>query len=210
MVRTARIMALATAALALSGCGTRNRGMESVHQPVVERGDYAFDVATGGDGLAPGEADRLAGWMASLRLGYGDRVAVDANSGDNGGVREDVATQAARYGLLLSDEVPITTGAITSGTARVVVSRMRASVPGCPDHSRVSGIEFEGNTNSNYGCAINANLAAMVARPEDLVRGQPGAPSGDPAVSFKAIDTLRKAPPTGAGGLQSVSTRGGK
>ena len=210
MVQTLRIMALATAAIALSGCGTRNRGLESIHQPVVERGDYVFDVAAAGDGLAPGEADRLAGWMASLRLGYGDRVAVDANGGDGGGVRDDVATQAARYGLLISDDVPLTTGSIAPGTARVVVSRMRASVPSCPDHSRVSGVEFEGSTNSNYGCALNSNLAAMIARPEDLVRGQPGAPTGDPAVSFKAIDTLRKGPSTGTGGLQSVTTRGAK
>ncbi|MES2339773.1 MAG: CpaD family pilus assembly lipoprotein [Pseudomonadota bacterium] len=210
MTRTIRMMALATAALALTACGTRNRGLESVHQPVVERSDYAFDVAAGGDGLAPGEAARLAGWMASLRLGYGDRVAIDANTGNDGGVRDDVSAQAARYGLLVSDEVPITTGSIAPGTARVIVSRMRAAVPGCPDHSRVSGVEFESNTQSNYGCAINSNLAAMVARPEDLVRGQPGASSADAAVSYKAIDTLRKAPTTGAAGLKSEDTKGGK
>ena len=86
---------------------------------------------------------------------------------------------------------------------------MRASVPGCPDHSRMTGIEFEGNTNSNYGCAVNSNLAAMIARPEDLVRGQPGAPTADPAVSYKAIDQLRKAPPTGAAGLKVESTKQG-
>lgn len=210
MVRTFRFTALAMAALALAGCGTRNRGLESVHQPVVERGDYAFDVATDGEGLARGEADRLAGWMASLRLGYGDRVSVDANGAGDGAVRDDVSAEAARYGLLVSDDAPITQGAIAPGTARVIVSRMRASVPSCPDHSRVSGIEFEGNTQSNYGCALNSNLAAMVANPVDLVRGQTGDPTGDAAVSFKAIDQLRKAPPTGAGGLQAASTRGGK
>lgn len=208
MSRTVRILALVAPALLLTACGTRNQGLESVHQPVVERNDYAFDVATGGGGLAPGEAERLAGWMASLRLGYGDRVAIDAASVD-GAVRDDVAVQAARYGLLVSDDAPVTAGQIAPGTARVVVSRMRASVPGCPDFSRVSGIEFEGNTGSNHGCAINSNLAAMVARPEDLVRGQPGAPASDPAVSFKAIDTLRKAPPTGAQGLKSESTKEG-
>ena len=148
--------------------------------------------------------------MASLRLGYGDRVAVDANSGNDGALRDAVSAAAARYGLLVSDEVPITTGMVAPGTARVIVSRMQASVPGCPDHSRMTGIEFEGNTNSNYGCAINSNLAAMVAQPEDLVRGRPGSASNDPAVAFKAIDTLRKAAPTGAAGPQAVSTRGGK
>lgn len=208
MARGFRILAMTASALALTACGTPNRGLESVHQPVVERADYAFDVATSGGGLAPGEADRLAGWMSSLRLGYGDRVAVDTGNGEVA-VRDDVATQAARYGLLVSDDVPITTGVVAPGTARVVVSRMRASVPTCPDHSRVSGIEFEGNTQSNYGCAINSNLAAMVARPEDLVRGQPGTSVSDPATGYKAIESLRKAAPTGAGGLKSETTKGG-
>jgi len=204
-----RILLMAGAALALSGCGTRNRGLESVHQPVVERADYAFDVAAADGGLPTAEVDRLAGWMASLRLGYGDRVAVDSNAAADNAVRETVAALAARYGLLLSEDVPLTNGTVAPGTARVIVSRMHASVPGCPDHSRVSGIEFEGNTNSNYGCATNSNLAAMVARPEDLVRGQPGSPSSDPAVAFKAIDQLRKGPPTGAAGLKAEDTKGG-
>lgn len=205
-----RILLVATAAVALSACGTRNPGMESVHQPIVQRADYAFDVAAGDGGLSREETDRLAGWMSSLRLGYGDRIAVDANTGADGAVRDTVAALAARYGLLVSDDVPYTAGQLAPGTARVVVSRMRASVPGCPDHSRVSGIEYEGNTNSNYGCAVNSNLAAMIARPEDLVRGQPGASTSDPASAFKAIDTYRKAQPTGAGGLKAESTKGGQ
>lgn len=210
MLRTAHILALVVPALLLGGCGTRNSGLESVHQPVVERSDYAFDVATGGNGLAAGEAERLAGWMASLRVGYGDRVSIDTGSAYDGGVRDDVAGAAARHGLLVSDDAPVTNGAIAPGTARIVVSRMRASVPGCPDQSRVSGIEFESNATSNYGCAANANLAAMVARPEDLVRGQTGGEMSDPAVAFKAIDSFRKAPATGAGALQTETTKGAK
>ncbi len=197
-----RMLLVATAAIALAGCGTRNNGVESIKQPVVSRADYAFDVAATGGGLPREEVDRLAGWMASLRPGYGDRIAVDANTGADAAVRETVAALAARYGLLVSDEVPYTAGQIAPGTARVIVSRMRASVPNCPDHSRVSGIEYEGNTNSSFGCAVNSNLAAMIARPEDLVRGQPGAPSSDPASAYKAIDSYRKAAPTGAGGLK--------
>lgn len=208
MSRPIRLAALVVPALLLSACGTRNPGVESVHQPVVERADYAFDVATSSDGLTAGEAQRLAGWMQSLRLGYGDRVTIDSPTGDPA-LRDAVATQVARYGLLLSDDAPITPGQLAPGTARVVVSRMRASVPSCPDHSRVTGIEFEGNTNSNYGCAINSNLAAMIARPEDLVRGQAGAATADPAVAYKAIDQLRKAPPSGAQGLKTESTKQG-
>ena len=195
-------------ALLLGACGgTQNRGLESVHQPVVNRTDYVFDVNTSGNTLAPGEARRLAGWMASLRLGYGDRVAIDDPNPYGGGIRDEVSSEIAHYGLLLSDDTPVTGAAIAPGTARIIVSRMKASVPGCPDFSRVSHPEFESNTSSNQGCAINSNLAAMIANPADLVRGQPGAETNDTAVSTRAIGTFRKATPTGAGGLKDAGTK---
>ncbi|MEO5867790.1 MAG: CpaD family pilus assembly protein [Sphingomonas sp.] len=210
--RSLLIAASFAPALALAGCGgTPNRGLESTHQPVVARQDYAFDVNTGGNGLAPGEAQRLAGWMASLHLGYGDHVALDDPHPYGGGVRDDVAAQVARYGLLLSDDAPITGAPVAPGTARIIISRMRASVPGCPDFSREGqNPEFESNTSSNHGCAINANMASMVANPIDLVRGQPGADLTDAAAAGKAIDTFRRAVPTGNGGttIKSESTGG--
>src|SRR3546814_8986535 len=101
------------------------------------------------------------------------------------------------------DTAPITSQPLTPDTLRVVVTRMSASVPNCPDFSREGNHEFEGSMTSNFGCAVNSNLAAMVARPQDLVRGQPGAPSVDPATATKAIQTFRAAKPTGAGGLHS-------
>jgi pilus assembly protein CpaD len=212
IVMLKRTLLIATLpALLIGGCsGTKNRGLESVHQPVVSRTDFAFDVNAGPGGLAPGEAQRLSGWMGSLRLGYGDRIAID-DPAFGSDARADVAAQAARFGLLLSDDAPVTGAPLTPGTVRVVVSRSRASVPGCPDFSRASGTDFEGNTNSNYGCAINANLAAMVADPVDLVRGAPGTHVYDPAQGTKAIDIYRKAAPTGAGGTAvKAESAGGK
>jgi pilus assembly protein CpaD len=199
-----RSLLIATAlapALLLGACGgTQNRGLESVHQPVVKRSDYVLDVATSGGGLAPGEEGRLAGWIASLRVGYGDQIAIEDPNPYGSGVRDAVAREVSRYGLLVSDEPPFTTTPVAPGTARVVVSRMKASVPGCPDFSRESQPEFESNTSSNQGCAINSNIAAMVASPGDLVRGQVAGGVIDPAQSGKAIDSFRKAAPSGAGG----------
>ncbi|MEG3178608.1 CpaD family pilus assembly lipoprotein [Sphingomonas sp. RB3P16] len=200
-------------ALLASACeGTQNRGLESVHQPVVSRTDYALDVATSGTGLAAGEEQRLAGWMASLQVGYGDRVAVDDPNPYGGGVRDAVARQASHFGLLVADDAPFTNTPVSAGTVRVVVSRTQATVPGCPDYSRNSSTDFESNTSSNHGCAVNATLAAMVASPADLVRGQPGSLVADPLSSAKAIDSYRKAAPAGAGGatIKAESTGGGK
>jgi pilus assembly protein CpaD len=196
-------------ALLIGGCmGTQNRGLESVHQPVVSRSDYALDLASGGNGLSEGEATRLHGWLASMRLGYGDRVAIDDPAGSGAGVRDDIAAVVASYGLLLGEDTPVTGALVTPGTVRVVVSRMHAAVPGCPDWSRNASVEYDQNTSSNHGCAVNSNLAAMIASPGDLVRGQ-ASDGNDPATSGRAIQAYRKASPSGAGGT-TVASAGGK
>ena len=196
-------------ALLLGGCmGTENRGVESVHQAVVTRSDYALDLATAADGLAPGEQRRLVGWMAALHVGYGDHIAIDDAGAPAARVHEQVGRVIAGYGLLLGDDAPVSAAPVTPGTVRIIISRMKATVPGCPDWSRDEAHEFNSNTSSNYGCASNASLAAMIARPEDLVHGRSSDETSDSATSAKAITTFRKAPPTGAQGMKTESTGG--
>lgn len=198
---------LAVPALMLGACGgTMNRGIEPVHQPVVAHSNYSFDLNTSDGHLAPGEAERLQGWLASVKVGYGDRIALDDPSGANAGARAEVAAIVERNGVFLADYAPVSAGELAPGAVRVIITRSTASVPGCPDFSRDRGPNFDQHTSSNYGCAINSTLAAMVARPDDLVRGQSGALTADPAVSTKAIQTFRKAANTGAGGLKSEGT----
>src|SRR3546814_2711319 len=91
--------------------------------------------------------------------------------------------------MLLSDVAPVTAGSVPGGTVRIVVSRSVASVPGCPDWRDTQEADLNGGTSSNYGCAVNSNLAAMVANPQDLVLGQPGAVSRAPTEATKAIKT---------------------
>ena len=206
------LLSLATPALALGGCaatGTENRGLETVHQPVVQQQDYALDVSAGPAGLAPGEAARIADWFGSMRLGFGDRIAVDDPSGYGPAIRSDVARQAARYGLMVDAAAPVTAPAVPAGGVRVVVTRATASVPGCPDFTRYAGTDPQNHSTSNYGCASNSNLAAMIADPMDLVRGAPGGEVYDPRLGGRAIDSYRKASPTGAGGT-AVKAAGGR
>jgi pilus assembly protein CpaD len=197
-------------ALLLAGCGTYNGGVESVYQPVVQRTDYVFDLRTDGYGLAQGEPQRLAGWLGAMKLGYGDQVAID-DGGDGSTARDQIAAEAGRQGLTLQSQAPVTIGQIAPGYVRVVVTRMTASVPGCPDMSRQYQPDFLASTTSNYGCSVNSNLAAMVANPADFVRGQPGAPTSDTQTSTKAIKALRDATPTGGGGttVKAESPGGG-
>jgi len=86
-----------------------------------------------------------------------------------------------------------------------VVGTDRAVVPNCPNW-KTGGLDSAAVTNSNYGCAINSNLAAMIADPNDLVLGQAGSAAGDPSTAAKAIKTYRDAKPTGASGLTATNT----
>ena len=204
------LFALVAPAL-LSACGgTANRGVESVHQPVVQRTDYAIDVATDAGRLRSGESQRLGGWMEAMRLGYGDYVSLDDPNAAGAGVRDDVQAVAARYGLLVGDAAAVTGAPVAPGTVRVVVSRTRASVPGCPDYSRMGETNFNAHTGSDYGCASNSNLAAMVANPADLVRGQAGAIDLGDETGGRAINARRRADPLGAGGTNLPNAKGSR
>ena len=209
-MRTIIIAALAAPALMLGGCGTLNRGVESIKQPVVTRTDYVFDAQLANGVLAPGEADRVIGWLSAMKLRYGDSVSIDDGNAYDQRARVQVATIIANHGMRIANPAPITTAPMAPGTIRVIVSRASATVPGCPDFSRSGSSEFEGSSTSNFGCATNANLAAMVANPMDLIRGQAGDDTVDTIQSNRAVGAYRKATPTGGGGqtIKSESTGG--
>lgn len=213
MARAFPLFALAAASALATGCAqtasqgqpltaSRNPSLYSVHQPVVQRSDFVLDLAAP-DGLAATEAGRLGAWLDGLGLGYGDRVWVDPGLSYGSRAREDVASVVGSYGLLLSESAPVTAGPVPPGAVRVIVSRMSASVPTCPNWSASLSANSTTATHSNYGCATNSNLAAMIADPADLVLGQAGSPSSDPSETTRAVEAYRKRVLTGAGGIKS-------
>ncbi|WP_417591762.1 CpaD family pilus assembly protein [Parasphingorhabdus sp.] len=187
-------MALITAlGLSVTACGstTANRGVYSERQPVVSKANYVLDLSTGSGGLSSSEQNRLSGWLDALELGYGDRVSIDDPSySASAAAKAAVEAIVARYGLLISETAPVTEGHVPAGLMRVVVSRTSASVPGCPDFSYRSHTDFQVRTSENYGCGTNSTMAAMIADPEDLVRGT-NANGEDQAHASKAIRAYR-------------------
>jgi pilus assembly protein CpaD len=202
--------ALLLVAVALGGCNTTvadqpDRGLSPVNVPVVVRADYVFDAAASGDRLAPGEDARLDNWFRGLGLGYGDTIYVD--SAYAGGAAADVARLAGNYGMMVTPGAPVTAGAVQPGALRVVVSRNRAEVPNCPNWSGVSQPNFDNRTMPNFGCAVNGNIAAMVANPQDLIHGREGSGVVDTMTATKAVGVYRATPPTGTQGLQEIDTK---
>lgn len=196
--------------LSLGACGGMpgNRSLESIHQPVVSHNNFVLDLSTGAGGLSLPEQHRLAGWFDAMNLRYGDRVSIDDPLMSEA-TRNDVEAVAGRYGMLVSADAPVTPGHVDSGMVRVVITRAVAVVPHCPDWSSNSDANPKNATSSNYGCATNSNLAAMVANPDHLIRGDSS--TGDTVImsSTKAIESYREQKPTGEKGLKTNATNGG-
>ena len=211
IARNSKMMGAAALALglALAGCGgmPTNTSLYSTKQPVVERTNYTLDVNTAPSGLPISEQQRLNGWFETMDLGYGDRITVEDPS-SNPAVAGAVNELAGRYGLIVDTMAPTTGGALPPGQARIVITRATAAVPGCPDWSAKADSNYANATSPNYGCAVNSNMAAMVANPQDLLQGQTGSGETVVATGTRAIQTYRDAEPSGAGGLQNAQTGG--
>jgi pilus assembly protein CpaD len=186
---------------ALSACATTNggdnpmAGLPSTHVPVVNRVDYVFDAQAPGGSIQPSELARLDAWFRTMDMRYGDNVYVGNSAGAD--ARGQVQSVVGQYGILLSNGAPVTVGATGYDTVRVVVSRTQASVPGCPDWSAPSNPNFNNRQMSNFGCGVNAALAAQVANPQDLVMGHAGEAASDGATASKAISMYRSWEQTG-------------
>jgi pilus assembly protein CpaD len=199
------LIALCASVAACNTPDLADKGLSSVHVPVVTTADYVFDAATSDGGLAPGQGDRLNGWFQGLGLGYGDTIYVDG--GYSPAARGQVAAIAGEYGMRVADGAPVTAGMVQPDTVRIVVSRRRAVVPGCPNWSLPSQPNYDNRTISNFGCGVNSGLAMQVANPEDLVRGRDGSAASDSVTGAKAVLFYRSTAPTGAEGLMEISTK---
>ena len=169
------------------------RGVEPVHQPVVDRTDFVFDLANDGSGTLGAEDDHVT--LAGAETG-------------SRAVQDGVGAIVARFGLLMEGEAPVTAGEAPAGGLRIVVSRSIAGVPGCPSWRDRAEANFHGGLSDNYGCATALNLAAMVADPRDLVEGREPGVDDMNVVNGKAIKAYQDKAPTGAGALRSMSAGG--
>lgn len=173
--------------LGLSGCWTDNRTLESVHQPVVQRTDYMLDIPAADD-LSDISAKQIVDWLDGLEPAYSDTISLDHGlTQPTPLVVEKIAELVAHYGLTLSRPASLTKGTPLAGHIRIILSRRSAQVNDCPDWKRPSFATGAGQTLSNYGCATNGNIAAMVADPADLVTGRKDKSADPNLASAKAI-----------------------
>jgi pilus assembly protein CpaD len=128
--------------------------------------DHDIAFSRGAEELSAAQTVGLANFLGTNGIRAGDSVTVAASAGAS--ERRAVVLAALRQYRIAA--VSQTDANLPSGVVHIHVDHTVVTVPNCPDWSKPETDEPDNRTSSNLGCATEANLAAMVANPTDLVR----------------------------------------
>lgn len=176
-------------ALLLGGCGSYRAALgDDEYVPVahyerypieVEKRPVKMELGTRAGTLKPGQINELAGFVDQAQSNSANRIFVKRPSG--GGRSIQVAKDVRRFlvlqgipeAMIVSQTYPgASTGPVQVGyVKKVAVTRE------CGDWSDNWVKQTSNQTPSNFGCATQNNIAAMVANPEDFEKPR----ASDPA-----------------------------
>ena len=209
MTRTLFIAAAAAVAAALSGCmGAPAEGLGPT--PLTPTSRFSLQVEPGMDrvalavhetGLSENQTLALRDMVNRFAAEGAPMLTVEAPSGDDP-VASDIAWRIK--GALEASGVPpykvrVVTYVAPDPRAPVLVGfdTVRAVVPRCGQEW--SNLARTGNNagSANFGCSVNANLAAQIANPRDIVTPRAMTPS-DAARRSVVFDRYRAGEQTAA------------
>lgn len=157
----------------------------------VEPGLDRIALAVHEDGLSSRQQaalNDLAGRYFAAGVGA---VRVEAPSGDDpSAARQAWAVRSALESAgLPADRIVVASYAAPDPRAPILAGfeTVRAVIPNCAAEPRAMEGRFSNNSSMGLGCAINANLAAQIADPRDILGHRPISPadSGRAAVVFE-------------------------
>ncbi len=185
------LLAAMLAAMLLPGCSTTPQGLVDaskaiVVKPVLATHPVSFD--NGSAMLSPAEIDGLRAFLAAGRVTKIDSITVQAGDSQLGSARaarvSDALSNLGYTHVVAPSEQP------GGDQVAVVVKRLAALPPSCPDWGPVGSYDPNNLPMKNLGCASATNLYLMVADPRDLVSGRMLGPAdGDAAV--RSVDNYR-------------------
>ena len=176
----------------------------------VEPGLDRIALAVHEDGLSANQQaalNDLAGRYMATGVGW---IRVEGPSGDDpAAARQAWAVRSHLQSAgLPAERIVVASYAAPDPRAPVLAGfeTVRAVIPNCAAEPRAMEGRFSNNSSMGLGCAINANLAAQIADPRDIVGHRPISPadSGRAAVVF---DNYRKGEVTSAPQEQLVEGR---
>lgn len=204
-------MAAALAALGLTACHTSVEQQPfgftaDKFKPRVVQVDesYEFAPAPYDSGLNPGDRAGVAQKMAIYaRTGRGTMVVSyprnSANEKAAAASLDDMRAMAASYGVSANaiQAAPYEASGQNRAPVSIRFARLEAVIPKCGTNWASITETANNEAHPNFGCATNANLAAMVADPADLI--EPGTMGPvDQARRQTVLETYRKGEATAA------------
>lgn len=188
---------------ALTGCLFQTALWSPAEAPknnTVEFISYKHQVSFGDSGarLSMEERSRLDGFLARVRIGYGDDVMIGVRGRKNsardsalaGRRTAAVMAHMGNRGVPVQEMPPGPETAPWDGTVRVHIGRHVVLGPACSDWRKPGEGDWANRPSSNFGCATSKNLGLMLADPGDLIRARPITPS-DGAAGAKKIEDYR-------------------
>lgn len=150
-------------------------------------------------GLMPDDAARFDSFVAEYVQHGNGAISIAAPAG------RDSSAAIAYFGERLAaagiarDRILVGTrqDANTDGKVELGYIAYRAATTACGDWSNNAGYTASNRVSPNFGCATQANLAAMVADPRDLAAPRDMGP-GDAARRATVYDNYKAGKPTGA------------
>ena len=189
--------------------GTTHAPYEAIYPITVENGAELLEIGQL-NGLPAGEAQRVDGFAATFRQrGEGEITVAYPSDQEAGATVEDVLHRMRLAGV--SDDQIITGPYSTDadGDRGVVISYYTpvATGVGCPNYWGDTADDPSNGHMIRLGCAVRQNLAAMTARPRDLIAPQPMTPA-DTVARSRVLNAYRKGEDTrSAKNIEDTATR---
>jgi pilus assembly protein CpaD len=150
-------------------------------------------------GLLPDDAQRFTRFVENYRDHGNGAISISVPAGsDTRAAVSYFADRIANMGVP-RNRILVATHDVRDGDMRVELDYMsfKAATAPCGDWSRNLGDTASNQTSPNFGCAVQHNIAAMVANPRDLIapRDMEG---GDATRRATVLDNYEQGKPTAA------------
>ena len=122
-------------------------------------------------GIQPADQARFAGFIANYEAHGNGAIAVNAPAGVNSQAMIGFFAQRINDMGVPKDRILVATHDAVQGDMRVEVNYVsyQARTDKCGDWSENLASTLDNSTPKNFGCAVQQNIAAMVADPRDLL-----------------------------------------
>jgi pilus assembly protein CpaD len=169
--------------LAAGSCSVANDGATisedgDRNHPITVEPSYRemkLQFAGGDTGVSADDAIKFDAFLADYRSHGSGSLGISVPNGAPAHAAITFFAERAAATGISRDKILVSTHDVANGDFRVDVSYIayKASTDSCSDWSEDLSFTAENQTAKNFGCAVQHNIAAMVADPRDLVSPRP-------------------------------------